>query len=84
MDKNVNRLMKLIRQLLDFRKIDKDGYTLSLNRTDLNRIVEDTAERFRPSNKEITLRTDIPDTPTVCHADSEAITKIISNLLGNA
>lgn len=84
MDKNVNRLMKLIRQLLDFRKIDKDGYTLSLNRTDLNRIVEDTAERFRPSNKEITLRTDTPDTPTVCHADSEAITKIISNLLGNA
>lgn len=84
MDKNVDRLIKLIRQLLDFRKIDKDGYTLSLNRTDLNKLIEDTAECFRPSNKDITLRTEMPAVPVLCHVDSEAITKIISNLLSNA
>lgn len=84
MNRNVNRLMKLIRQLLDFRRIDKDGYTLSLQRTDLGSLVEDTAERFRPSSQNIQLSTEIPAEPVMCHVDSEAITKIVSNLLGNA
>lgn len=84
MDKNVDRLIKLIRQLLDFRKIDKDGYTLSLNRTDLNKLIEDTAECFRPSNKDIALQTNMPADHVLCNVDGEAMTKIISNLLSNA
>ena len=34
--KNTNRLMELIKQLLDFRKVDKEGYTLSFNEVDIN------------------------------------------------
>lgn len=45
--KNTNRLMELIKQLLDFRKVDKEGYSLSFNQTDINGLVENVIERFR-------------------------------------
>lgn len=39
--------MELIKQLLDFRKVDKEGYTLSFNEVDINRMIEDIIDRFR-------------------------------------
>ena len=39
--------MELIKQLLDFRKVDKEGYTLSFHEVDINRMIEDIIDRFR-------------------------------------
>lgn len=84
MKKNVDRLQKLIRQLLDFRKIDKNGYTLSLDRTDMSQMLTDIVERFRPSNTQIDVRLELPGEKVLCYIDSEAMTKVVSNLLTNA
>ncbi len=84
MKKNVDRLQKLIRQLLDFRKIDQNGYTLSLDRTDLGQMLTDIVERFRPSDRKIALNLVLPEQPVLCYIDAEAMTKVVSNLLTNA
>ncbi|HJD74746.1 MAG TPA: response regulator [Bacteroides reticulotermitis] len=83
--KNTNRLMELIKQLLDFRKVDKEGYTLSFNQTDINRMVEDIIERFRAiSLTGISFNISLPKEHLQYNIDQEALTKIISNLLANA
>ena len=83
--KNTNRLMELIKQLLDFRKVDKEGYALSFNETDINQMVEDIIDRFRAiSLTGITIHVSLPEEHLQYNIDREALTKVISNLLTNA
>ena len=83
--KNTNRLMELIKQLLDFRKVDKEGYTLSFNEVDINRMIEDIIDRFRAiSLTGISFSVSLPKEHLQYNVDQEALTKIISNLLTNA
>lgn len=83
--KNANRLMELIRQLLDFRKIDKEGYKLSFQQTDINSLITDIVERFRRSSTHnLTFHTALPEQHLLFNVDKEALTKIMSNLLTNA
>lgn len=84
MKRNVDRLLELIRQLLDFRKVDNEGFQLNRREIDVNLLIEETVSRFRSSTGEITIRTNCPDAHILFHADSEALTKILSNLLTNA
>ena len=83
--KNTNRLMELIKQLLDFRKVDKEGYTLSFNQVDINRMIEDIIDRFRAiSLTGISFSVSLPKEHLQYNVDQEALTKIVSNLLTNA
>ena len=82
--KNTNRLMELIKQLLDFRKVDKEGYTLSFNQVDINRMIEDIIDRFRAiSLTGISFSVSLPKEHLQYNVDQEALTKIVSNLLEN-
>lgn len=84
-NKNTNRLLELIKQLLDFRKIDKKGYTLSFSLIDVNALIEDIAARFRVvSLSGIKISLSLPESHLEYYIDKEAFTKIISNLLSNA
>lgn len=77
--------MELIKQLLDFRKVDKEGYTLSFNEVDINRMIEDIIDRFRAiSLTGISFSVSLPKEHLQYNVDQEALTKIISNLLTNA
>lgn len=83
--KNTNRLLELVKQLLDFRKIDSGGYAVMFTATDMNRLIEDAAERFRTiSMNGISLNVNVPEVHVRCMVDREAMIKIISNLLVNA
>lgn len=83
--KNTERLLELIRQLLDFRKADNDAYKLTYSKADLNSLIEDTIARFRPSaGDRISITADLPDEHLIYSVDSEALIKIVSNLLNNA
>ena len=84
MKRNVDRLLELIRQLLDFRKVDNEGFRLNCRETDISLLVEETVARFRNSTEKIAIHTDCPDAHVLFYADSEAFTKILSNLLANA
>ena len=81
---NTNRLEELVKQLLDFRKIDTEGYTLKCRQVDLCSLVKEMVNRFTPVDGSASIQASIPDYPVECLCDREAIVKILSNLLMNA
>lgn len=85
-NKNVNRLLDLANQLLDFRKTELDGYKLNFVKTDLTILIQEIGDRFRDTveNKELRFEIQINTSETNAFIDPESCTKIISNLLSNA
>lgn len=83
---NVDRLLLLANQLLDFRKIESGKYTPVRRECDINALIRKLEQRFRPTIESLGKRIDIelPATPVMACVDIEAITKIISNLFTNA
>ncbi|WP_205589843.1 hybrid sensor histidine kinase/response regulator transcription factor [Mucilaginibacter celer] len=86
MEKNTNRLLDLTNQLLDFRKTETNGFSLSFVKTDITDLVADTFVRFKPMAEQKNLHyTFIHPAKSVCaYVDIEAFTKILSNLINNA
>ncbi len=84
--KNCNRLLNLVNQLLDFRKVNMNTMTMYFTKVDICSLISAMVERFEPSivgaGKQITLTFD--ESPIVIPMDKEAVTKIMSNLLNNA
>lgn len=85
MDRNTDRLLELTDQLLDFRKIEVQGYKLNFVSVNLNELLTDNYQRFKmvAAQKNIRLKLELPATPCIAFVDKEALTQIISNLLTN-
>ncbi|MBF6597903.1 MAG: response regulator [Fermentimonas sp.] len=86
MDRNVERLHTLADQLLDFRKIEQNTIVFNFKPHDLREIVQRVSYRFKAACrlKSIDYEESLPEEPLICSVDSEAINKILSNLLSNA
>ena len=84
MQQNTDRLLELIKQLLNFRKIDKEGYTLSYSNVEVNSLINSIVKRFNGFGKNIAIEVHGPADQFVANIDTEAVTKIISNLLSNS
>lgn len=86
MEKNTNRLMNLINQLLDFRKVDSNKLTLNFSRNNISDIVNDTYIQFEPliikKKKKVILN--LPEDPVIADIDKEEFIKILTNLFTNA
>lgn len=86
MSRNTDRLLVLVNQLLDFQKIEKENLSLDLTRQNVASILEDVCSRFSVSieqqQKDCTV--EIRDKSLYAMVDTEALTKIVSNLLSNA
>ncbi len=86
MEQNTNRLLNLINQLLDFRKVDSKQWNLNFMNIDIIALLKETVERFEPSilTKGKIIELLIADKQLIAPVDKEALTKILSNLLNNA
>ena len=84
MKKNSDRLISLVKQLLDFRKIEKDSFKLTFSTTDVNIIVTETVERFRLMRPDVEISVKLPSESSIVNADAEALVKVVSNLVANA
>lgn len=86
MERNTNRLMTLITQILDFRQTEAKGFSLDFTRVNLTDLLQETWLNFHPLAKKRNLRytIDLPDAPVTAFADEDAIRKIFSNLFSNA
>lgn len=83
--KNSDRLLSLVNQLLDFKKISSDGYEPTMRECDPSHIVGNVAERFSALPSGVAkIDTVLPEGPVLCMLDPEAYSKIVSNLLSNA
>ena len=85
-DRNSNRLLVLVNQLLDFRKVEQDGMEMHFVRQQIVPLLRSVCERFEPTiaHKGLRLEMDFPNAEMQVCFDSEAMTKIVSNLLTNA
>ena len=86
MDKNTDRLLLLINQLLDFRKIESKTFSLSFVKTDIVQVINETYIRFKPLaiNKGMEFQLEVPSEKVLADVDKEALIKILSNFFSNA
>lgn len=86
MERNTDRLLVLVNQLLDFRKIESKAFTLSLKVRNINTLVTNTYNRFVPTarQKHLEMTLECPQPAIMAYVDEEAITKVCSNLFNNA
>lgn len=86
---NTNSLLELINQLLDFRKVDSNKFTLSFKNTNMSTLLAEIIEKFKPQaaslHKKLNLQIENADnTDILAYVDKDGICKIIYNLLSNA
>ena len=77
MERNTDRLLVLVNQLLDFRKIESKAFTLSLKVKNINVLVTNTYNRFVPTAKQkhLEMTLECPQHAVMASVDEEAITK---------
>lgn len=86
MKSNVERLLDLINQLLDFRKVESQLMRLNFHRSNVSEIVVNACmryEEFATLNK-IKIDYSQVDQGIECVIDAEAFKKIVGNLMSNA
>ena len=86
MDVNAERLMDLVNQLLDFRRIESDAYEIRMETVDVVSLVQSIYSRFSalPYQKAIEFTMSTQLSTLTMNADPEVLDKVLSNLLMNA
>ena len=85
-DRNANRLLELVNQLLDFSKVENRSMVVRFRVQNICTMLQAVTERFEPTFAQngITFKIEMPDPHFTAVIDNEAITKVVSNLLTNA
>lgn len=85
-NRNSQRLLFLVNQLLDFKKVEQNGFTVQFSRQNVTNLVTAVAERFAPSIEQMggKLVVEQCERDIEADVDAEALTKLVSNLLNNA
>ena len=85
-DRNAHRLLELVNQLLDFRKVEQQSLVMHFAPHNIYQLIVSVSERFAPTfeqnGKQFTVI--YPDEHFTAIVDKEAIIKTVSNLLANA
>lgn len=84
--RNALRLLNLVNEVLDMRKIEMFGSDLKLGTADLNSVVKDALTSFRlmAQNQAIDLTLTLAEGLEPFDFDSGKVTKVVTNLLSNA
>jgi PAS domain S-box-containing protein len=82
----IDRLGRLIDELLDVSKIESGKVTLRLERVDLSALVREIAATYQTlaDERHLYLRVTTPAGPIVVYADRDRIIQVLNNLLSNA
>ena len=87
MKKNANILLRLVNQILDFRKVESGNMKLSLSQGDIIPFVSDVCSvNFAPlmKKKKQTFVFSVEEETLIACFDADKVDKIVSNLLSNA
>lgn len=85
-EKNTNRLLDLVNQLLDFRKIENDMFMLNIRYQNIINIIKKVYDQYYQDLKilHIEMSIELPEDKILGFVDAEALYKIVSNLISNA
>lgn len=83
---NINRLSRLLRQILEIRKSDEGQLKLHVSQADLAEFVRIDCENIRPmaAMRRLTFDVDCGTAPIIAWFDADKLDKILYNLLSNA
>ena len=83
---NANRLIRLLQQILEFRKSETGNLKLKVSQGDLSQFVRHCVESFLPlqKKKRMDFSLDCPPEPFYAYFDTDKVDKILYNLLSNA
>ncbi len=86
MERNVNKILGLINQLLDLSKLDSGKLKIELSQGDVIRHLKIIALSFtsRAEKKNIHYSVKFPEEEIVIYFDADKLDKILTNLVGNA
>ena len=86
MERNTNRLVALTNQLLDFRQIETNKFSLYFEKLEVTKLVSESASDFctLAEQNNIYCSVHMPQDPLYAYLDADAFHKIISNLFSNA
>ena len=86
LERNTNRLVTLITQILDFRQTEKKGFSMEFSQLNITALLQEAYQNFIPLAKKRNLQytIELPPEPVSAMADEEALNKIFSNLFTNA
>ena len=85
-DRNAHRLLELVNQLLDFRKVEQQSLVMHFAPHNIHELLQSVCERFAPTFQQngMQFTVNYPDEHFTAIVDAEALTKVVSNLLTNA
>lgn len=84
--RNANRLLALVNQILDVRKMEMAGDQLNVSLIDVSQMVNDIATAYVPTalQRDIALNISLPEQSINITTDKEKLTKVLNNLISNA
>lgn len=85
-ERNSRKMLQLVNQILDFRKIQNGKMKLHVSLVDVNGMIELMMDEFRilASERDITFIFERPDERVTAWCDAEKIGVVLNNLLNNA
>jgi signal transduction histidine kinase len=86
LDRNTNRLLNLVSQILDFRQTEIKRFMLDFTRVNINDLLSETFARFKilSQKRKLDFELKLPLSDIYAVADAEALQKIFGNLIDNA
>ncbi|MDD3295819.1 MAG: PAS domain S-box protein [Candidatus Omnitrophica bacterium] len=83
---NIDRLARIINNLLDVSKIEEGRVELKKEMVDLNVLIKEVIASFLPAakDKKIQLKQDLSAGAVSVYVDKDAIVRVFTNLIGNA
>ncbi|MCD8317867.1 MAG: response regulator [Paraprevotella sp.] len=85
-ERNANRLLELVNQLLDFRKIEENMFHFNFKKQNIVKVVRKVYMQYSQNAKfnKLDISLDVEAEDMECNMDSESVYKILSNLIANA
>jgi len=86
MERNTNRLMSLVNDILNFRQIEVKSFRLDFTKVNVKALLQQAFLDFAPQAKKrgLDYTIDLPSAAINAVADEEALQRILGNLLSNA
>ncbi|KJJ83723.1 protein containing ATP-binding region, ATPase-like protein [Candidatus Omnitrophus magneticus] len=83
---DIDRLTRIINNLLDISKIESGKITLKRELTDINEIIKNIKSSFagQASKKGLDIFIDVPNEPLLLYVDKDKIIQLFTNLVNNA
>lgn len=85
-NQNIERLMKLVEQILDFSKYENQMMKINVSETDIVPFIQELSALFKPlaNRKKITFSSNFEISNSIVYIDRDKMEKVITNILSNA